>query len=397
MKRTRNFALLAAMFVLAILGVVTLNRNTTSAQTTAQGNDNLKNGAVYVQTDELVNQVVAYYRQPDGTLIEAGRFPTGGDGTGGGNISQGSVVLTGRDPDARVAHFAQQLLLVTNTSSDDVSVFQVEKNGLVLIDRESSGGTRPISISIYQDLVYVLNERTGTINGFRLTREGLTPIPGSQRTITGGSSSRPAHMTFNPFGTVLFASGRNTQALDAFLVDRNTGLTTGPNPNLSVGLNPFAMEFDQRGNMYVAEGHFGAKAQGSITSYKVDDDTGTITPISPMVGNGQDFTCWSLLTEDQRYYYVSNTGNSTISSYKIRPDGTAVLLEPVAAVTGTFPGPGAEDMAFSSNSRYLYVISNNTVNTFGALNVYERKPDGTLTPIQQLGGLPPSITGNAAR
>ncbi len=398
MKRTKRIALLASLLMLAVLGIGMLNRNTTSAQTpAAQGNDNLKNGAVYVQTDETVNQVVAYYRQSDGTLIEAGRFPTGGQGSGGGNISQGSVILTGRDPDSRIASFANQLLLVTNTLSDEVSVFRVEKNGLVLIDRESSGGTRPISISTYQDLVYVLNERTGAISGFRLTRDGLTPIPGSTRVITGGATSRPSHMTFNPFGTVLFVSGRNTQALDAFLVDKNTGLTTGPRPNSSVGLNPFAMEFDQRGNMYVAEGHFGEKAQGSITSYKVDEDTGTIAPISPMVGNGQDFTCWSLLSEDQRYYYVSNTGNSVISSYKIKPDGTAVLFEPVAAVTGTFPGPGAEDMAFSSNSRYLYVISNNTVNTFGALNVYERHPDGTLTPIQQLGGLPPGVTGNAAR
>ena len=180
MKRTRNFALLAAIFVLAILGVVTLNRNTTSAQTTAQGNDNLKNGAVYVQTDELVNQVVAYYRQPDGTLIEAGRFPTGGEGAGGGNISQGSVILTGRSPEARIAKFANHLLLVTNTRSDDVSVFQVEKNGLVLIDRESSGGTRPISISIYQDLVYVLNESTGTINGFRLTMDDAVALARKQ-------------------------------------------------------------------------------------------------------------------------------------------------------------------------------------------------------------------------
>ena len=71
-------------------------------------------GAVYVQTNEADNRVIAFRRSADGTLEELGAYATGGTGSGVPHLqSQGSVVLSGDG----------QHLLAANAGSGDVSVF----------------------------------------------------------------------------------------------------------------------------------------------------------------------------------------------------------------------------------------------------------------------------------
>src|SRR5215213_2756097 len=73
-------------------------------------------GAVYVQTNAASNEVIAFRRADDGSLDRVGSVATGGDGEGSPHLqSQGSVSLT-RDG---------RYLLVTNSASDDLSVFSV--------------------------------------------------------------------------------------------------------------------------------------------------------------------------------------------------------------------------------------------------------------------------------
>src|SRR5919199_6385684 len=88
-------------------------------------------GAVYVQTNASPNEVIAFRRAPDGSLDRIGSVATGGDGDGSPHLtSQGSVALT-RDG---------RHLLVTNASSDDLSVFSVADDGSIeLRDRVHTG------------------------------------------------------------------------------------------------------------------------------------------------------------------------------------------------------------------------------------------------------------------
>ena len=76
-----------------------------------------KNAAVYVQTNDAEgNEVLVFGRGPDGSLAAAGRYETGGRGTGKPHLaSQSSVALSGDG----------SWLLVTNAGSDDVSLFAV--------------------------------------------------------------------------------------------------------------------------------------------------------------------------------------------------------------------------------------------------------------------------------
>lgn len=357
----------------------------------AAGEGNLRTGAIYTMTDEVANRVVAYYRAPDGTLTEAGRFPTGGLGSGRGNLfGQGAIVLSGNEPGARVAVGANHLLFVCNYQSNEISVFRIEPNALVPVSKTSSGGIGLLSLAVYQDLLYALHQNSGTISGFRLDAHGaLTPIPGSTRTVSGGAASNPAQVEFSKDGAILVATERETGIIDTYLVDKRTGLLTGPRVNRSNSREPFGCAFDNRNNLFVAEGNFVVPAAGAVSSFRVLDD-GTLQTVSPSVFSGGTDTCWIVITDNGRYAYVQSFGDSRISSYTIAHDGTLVLLQSAAAFTGL--GPGGFDLALTLGSQYLYGL-----NGQGTISGFAPQPDGTLAPVGSVGGLPPSTVGIAAR
>src|SRR5215470_4978105 len=112
----------------------------------AQGRDDP--GAVYALSNQSPNSILVYARTANGTLSFSGSFLTGGAGAGTGVdplASQGSIVL-GR---------GNRFLFAVNAGSNDVSAFAVNEQGLPLrwLDREPSGGTKPVSVSVNGNLV----------------------------------------------------------------------------------------------------------------------------------------------------------------------------------------------------------------------------------------------------
>ena len=81
--------------------------------------------------------------------------------------SQGSVVLSG----------AGRYLLVTNTSSGDLSVFAVGQGGLSLVETVATGRA-PKSAAEHGRLVYVLNTGEPSLAGFRLSGWKVQPLAG---------------------------------------------------------------------------------------------------------------------------------------------------------------------------------------------------------------------------
>ena len=365
-----------------------------SYQHAAALNSDLRAGAVYIQTDEtLGNRVIAFYRDGNGHLTEAGRFFTGGLGTGGGlgQDSAGSVTLG--------TIGGQQFLFVTNTASNDISVFSVQAHGLTLVSRAPSGGVRPISVTQSGRFVYVVNTITANINGYTVDSNGhLTQIPGSSRSLTlGPAPVTPFHILFDHSGTILAVSDSNTQIIDVYTVDSSTGLSTGPAPNHSDGVEPFGMFFDASNHLLVTEGTFDTPSPlgGTMSSYNLVGNQ--LQTISAAVKDFRQFACWIAVTTGAasnggQFVYVSNNGDSTISIYFLQPDGTLALDQQVAAVTGSAPLIGGEDETISSDSAFLYVTSMG-----GFVNAYAIGPDGALLGIQQVSGLPIGIAGSAGR
>ncbi len=357
----------------------------------ASESDNLRSGAVYTQTDAVDNTVVAYYRDNDGTLAPAGSFATGGNGSNGNLAGQGSVVLSGGSS-AEVAAGANQLLFVTNTGSNTLSVFRVEKHGLTLVSTAPTNGSRPLSVTVHKHLVYVVNQASGNITGFWVSSQGeLTPIPGSTRSLTSPVAN-PAQIGFSPDGTVLVTEGRESQIIDTYLVDEKSGLVDGPRAFVSPGPEPFSFTFDHRDHLFMTEGHIAVPGAGTTSSYDILK-TGMLVPISTSIANLQSVPCWIVITENEKYLYEANAVSSTISSYTVDRSGSIALLQSVAGTTGSFPAPGAIDLAITQGSRYLYSLSGN-----GTIAAYGVNNDGTLTPLgNQANGLPPTVSGLASR
>src|SRR5208282_2867512 len=110
----------------------------------------------------------------------AGTVATGGTGTGAGLASQGAVELSEDGT----------WLYAVNAGSNDISIFRVGR-GLTLTSRFASGGTTPISLTVHDHLLYVLNTGgTGNISGFALdSRGGATALKGSTHTLSGAAST----------------------------------------------------------------------------------------------------------------------------------------------------------------------------------------------------------------
>jgi 6-phosphogluconolactonase (cycloisomerase 2 family) len=263
-----------------------------------------------------------------------------------------------------------------------------------------TGGIHPISVAQFGNLVYVLHDLSGDLTGFLVDASGrLRPIPGSARTVTGANAAAPFNILFDHTGTTLVVSDSNTQFIDIFTVDPVTGLTTGPFPQPSAGIEPFGMFFDAANHLLVSEGALDLPLSSTMSSY---DLQGTrLQTISGAVKDFRQFSCWIAVTttgfNGGQFVYVSNNGDSTISSFFLKPDGSLSLVQPVAATTGSAPLLGAEDETISSDGAFLYVTSFGTPLTGGFVNAYAIQADGTLARIQQVSGLPIGVAGSAGR
>ena len=352
-------------------------------------------GAVYVMTNEVAgNRILVYDRAPDGTLTASGAFATGGTGSGEFEGSGNGLILGEQSPNNLNGGY--HYLYAVNTGSASISVFEVTNDGLQLVEVEPSGGRAPISVTVRNKTLYVLNSDGAqcaggipSIAGFTVGAKGtLTPIAGSNRPLSTAGNSGCSQISFTKDGGVLIVTERAADVISTYVVDRQTGLATGPTTNQTSGNGPFAFTFTQRGQLLTAENSQGAMGLGAAASYDVSRD-GILTPNGPSARNGRSDTCWIVNTDDGKLAFVANAMSGDLSSYAVAPDGTLTLLVPVAASIGPTPA----DLALSGNSRYLYA------RTFqlGTLTVFEVVADGTLIQLQVIVGIPPGAVGLAAK
>ena len=381
-RRIVGFTILAVLF--CVVFTITLRPITTVAAI------NLKSGAVYVLTNQPSNAVAAFDRAPDGTLTPAGMFSTGGSGNPVAQpgdpptdplASQGALILSDNN----------QFLFAVNAGSNEISALAIGKDGLTLVDKVSSGGVRPISLTVHENLLYVLNEGgTPNITGFTVSDTGeLTPLAGSTRPLSAGSAADPAEVSFNPDGTLLVVTEKAANLIDLYVVGSD-GVAGPPTPNTSNGLTPFGFAFDHRNHVIVSEAFGGAPNAAAVSSYTATL-SGTLDVVSGSVPDFQTAACWIVITNSGRYVYTSNTGSGAVSSYALASSGELTLLNSVAANIGAMSFP--IDMALNNSSRYLYVHAAG----LQAVEAFRVETDGSLTPIVTVGGLPFGAQGIAAR
>ena len=381
-----------SFLILASLSNATAQRPLPTPRSRPTPHDrNFQAGAVYVLTNQVENTVAVFRRGADGTLTSAGEFSTGGAGDPVAQpgdpptdplASQGALILAE----------GNQFLFAVNAGSNQISVLQITSSGLNLIGVFDSGGVRPISLTVHENLLYVLNEGgTPNITGFTVADDGtLTPLAGSTQPLIGGTGADPAQVNFNPDGTLLTVTEKMGNRLDTYTVDAN-GLASPPIDNTSSGMTPFGFAFNNPGFLVVSEAFGGTPNASAVSSYSAGDD-GVLSVISGSVPDSQTAACWVVIVNNGQLAFVSNTGSGTISSYQVGAgDGALTLINAVAADGG--PDSALRDMALNNSSRFLYVQAAGGVE----VRSFRVEQDGSLTLIDTDAGLPFGAQGIAAK
>lgn len=327
-------------------------------------------GAVFVMTnDATANKVVAFSRSIDGSLIEQGRFSTGGRGSGGTIDplhSQGSLVLSADN----------STLMAVNAGSGDLSLFRVHGAHLDLAQVVSSGGASPVATATRAGLVYVLNAGpTASVVAFRRQADGtLSQIAGSATSLSSADAA-PSGLAISPDGQFLAVTERNTNEIDVFHI--NSDGTLGPIVSTpSSGAGPFSIEFAPTGALLVTEAN-----NSSLSSYALQAN-GALTTIAASVPTAGAAPCWHVLTPDGRHVYIDNAGSSTVAGFAIAPNGG--LTPTGATVVGSLPDGSTDlDVAVTQNGKFLYTLNAGT----GTVGIFSIQRDGSLVGLGTAGQL----------
>lgn len=336
-------------------------------------------GVVYtMDNDSSGNHVIVLRRDDKGALTHDATFPTGGTGTGAGLGSQGAIAQS------------DHRLFVCNAGSNNITVFDINGRSLNKIDRIISHGTTPISLTVFGDLLYVLNAGgTGNISGFRIGANGhLNYINKSKRDLST-DTSQPAEVAFNNSGTQLVVTEKATNRIITYEVSSN-GLTGNMVKHHSTGKTPFGFEFGKHNTLIVSDAFGGALNKGALSSYKLTN-TGKFQLITGPVRTHQTSACWVAITSDGNYCYTTNAASNSISGYKVADDGSIRLLDDngITAVTGM----GPTDMAMSKDSRFLYALNSKD----GSVSAFKIGNHGGLDSLGVISGIPLGASGLAAR
>ncbi|MDH4075190.1 MAG: lactonase family protein [Acidimicrobiia bacterium] len=352
-----------ALAALAVAGAALATAGGPALADTGRGDDGPPSiRQVYEVTNAAAGNAVQVFDQaPDGTLTAGTLVPTGGLGAGNSLGSQGGIVRDGKT------------LLVVNAGDDTVSSLQItNRGGLELRDVEPSGGDRPVSVTVHDDLVYVVHAGSNDISGLRLGRDGrLEPLAGSTRPLSAPGAG-PAQIQFTGDGHRLVVTEKATSRILTYPV-AGDGRAGDPTVTASAGQTPFGFDLDRMDRVYVSEA-----ASGSSSSYRIGG-SGGVTAISPAVPLNQGAPCWLVVSHDGRFAYTTNAASGSISSYRIGPDGSLTLLASVAAT----PGAGPTDLALSGDGRFLHARVRS-----GDVASYTVTGDGSLTPIGVATGAP---------
>jgi 6-phosphogluconolactonase (cycloisomerase 2 family) len=335
-------------------------------------------GAVFVQTNEPDNAVIAFRRSANGRLVETGRYPTGGKGDGNPHLpSQGSVTLSG---DGR--H-----LLVANVASDDVTLFAVEGDRLTHRMR-TTVAEAPRSIAERDGIVAVLATGKPGVVGLRLVDGGLEAIPGAEQMLPA-TDADPAQVGFTPDGSRLLVTERGTDAITTIELGAD-GMFGAVRSIASAGPTPYGFASTSDGRVIVTEAFRAAKGEAAASSYRLGADGPTLVTAS--VGNGRSEICWAVITPDDRFAFTTNFADGAVSRYAIAADGSLVLEDATAGLT--VDGlPGLRDEDLSEDGRWLYVVDADQ----GRVAGWSVDADGALAWIGSWGGLPTTVAGLAAR
>ena len=316
------------------------------------------------------NTVVGYAGSDAGGYSMIGEFGTGGKGTGDLEIpalqkDPNHPLANGDDPlisaEAITSVHDGKMAAVVNPGDATVSLMSVSENGsLELVNSVAASDLFPVSLASHGDFVASASVGADNMNGsitlFRINNGKLETIEGARRDL----KARPSTIAFSSDGEHVIVNELVTGKIKVFAVTDGT-LSAEPvsqvdSPRdtadrfhaIPVGfvvsgdggddlvlmsearfLTP---EFGLRpGNGEVVLSPLYSWQTSSISTYRLTDD-GQISLVlgdvltGASVEGGELANCWVALSPDGTTLWAANALSSSISSFRIRDNGTAALI-----------------------------------------------------------------------
>jgi hypothetical protein len=422
-------------------------------------------GALFVMTNSTDrargNEIAMFNRAPNGDLSFVGYFPTGSlnvvapqFGSGPAPTAQifklatkGVLPLVVASADglgssnSLILSQDNRCLFAVNAGSDTVTSFRVLANSLSRISVTSSRGVFPVSLTEFENTLYVLNAgEEGSLAGFRVDINcALIPFDGevsladppisnplsdpisSPIPAPGEVLTTPAQASFTPDGKRLVLS---IKGLAGAAFDPTTGaLLSLPNGRMvvfSVGANgqlsapvvtpfsfanktggPFSFIFADAETVIVVHAN---SLPGTVASYTINPDN-TLSLLSGPLATGEFAPCW--LSSNGQFVYTASFGapsgvleiggspgqpdaNGVLNGFRINADGTLARVGDVAGYPYPDPGPGhsgnhAIDVRVVGH--FLYFVQPR----LGMVGRWTIAQDGTLVDLRNFGGLSPGL------
>ena len=340
------------------------------------------------------NQVVAFRRMANGSLVEAGTFETGGLGE---NIrNSGTNPLASQDP--LIVSEDGEFLFAVNTGSESISSFAINQEDMTLEPASlnmstegASGGQNPVSLTIRGSVLYVANTGVfiegnddvpgdrnrinSSIIGFNVLSDGtLLPLANSEIS-DDNIAANAGSIELSEDGSTLYVTERRTNSIIRVFLDeqgvplRNTsgGVITQAIPSNTQ--QPFGTDIvvtsDDVEVLLVSEGNNGIIGLSAVSSYVVEEN-GSLTAASASTGTVGDplitqftFGCWVETVSAPNgtiYAYVANTPDGTLSAYSVANDGTLSRIFPL-------PGPLPQEVPTPGTAAAGDVIGEGVLDT----------------------------------
>ena len=279
-------------------------------------------------------------------------------------------------------------LLAVNPGSDTVTVFSVQGTHLSAVQQVPSGGLFPDSIATSGRFVAVLNAGgAGSVAEFQWFNGQLVPLPGQVRSLGLANAPipdfhhGPGQISYTPNGQHLIITTKlSTNAYDVFSVGFNGALGAAFTPTTANNNLPFSFVFDAAGNVVATEAF-----NSSVSTYRVNAN-GTLSSLGTVNESGAAL-CW--ISGANGYFFGSNAGSGTVSSFTESPSGAPVLVATTAATAHA----GTTDSVVSPDGKYFYVESGGGPTT--TIDVFTIGSTGTLTQIETIFNIPAASEGLA--
>lgn len=275
---------------------------------------------LFISTNERNNKVNVYGVDNEGiTFLNS--YNTRGSGTENLGIdplkSQGSICVS-RD---------NKYIYVVNAKSNDLSVFRLNIDyTLKFIQKISTSGIRPVSITCSERNVYVLNsgdkDKEGNITSFMSNRDGTLSIMENRVVPIGRKGQNSTSIIVNKKGDKLIVSETDNNMISVHSVDRRGNIIEQV-ANRSNGKKPYGICAMDRDFILVVENGY-----NTVSTYEVRS-IGTITFIDDTMNDNAkvntnnnlgDLTKM-VITGDEEFAYGLDSTMGSIIQYIVYENG----------------------------------------------------------------------------